>query len=334
MDRVNGKSFIAVSTVIMLSVFPWSRSYSNETHHVPNHKINGPSAMKPEILRNLKKTVHTLAGDIGSRGYNQPIELGRTIDYITGELAGYGYDVRSQSYEYSGERYQNIYVEKTGEKETGKIVVVGAHYDTVTGTPGADDNASAVAGLLELARLLASTPLSRTVHFVAFTLEEPPLFRSKSMGSYVYAKSLNDAGRDVVGMICLEMIGYFTDEPGSQSFPLPFMKWFYPDKGNFITLVSNFQSRGFLNHIHGSFQKGTDLPVETLSTVFVVPGVDFSDHRSFWKFGYNAIMVTDTAFYRNPQYHGIGDVSESLDYGRMVEVVRGLKAAIEDLAGD
>ncbi len=334
MDRVNGKSFIAVSTVIMLSVFPWSRSYSNETHHVPNHKINGPSAMKPEILRNLKKTVHTLAGDIGSRGYNQPIELGRTIDYITGELAGYGYDVRSQSYEYSGERYQNIYVEKTGEKETGKIVVVGAHYDTVTGTPGADDNASAVAGLLELARLLASTPLSRTVHFVAFTLEEPPLFRSKSMGSYVYAKSLNDAGRDVVGMICLEMIGYFTDEPGSQTFPLPFMRWFYPDKGNFITLVGNLQSRVFLNQIKDAFQRGTDLPVETLSTVFVVPGVDFSDHRSFWKFGYNAIMVTDTAFYRNPQYHGIGDVSESLDYGRMVEVVRGLKAAIEDLAGD
>ena len=215
-----------------------------------------------------------------------------------------------------------------------KILVIGAHYDTVTGTPGADDNASAVAGVLELARIIADTPLNKTVQFVAFALEEPPLFRSKSMGSYVYAESLYQAGKEIEGMICLEMIGYFRDEPGSQFFPIPFMRWFYPDKGNFISLVSNIRTKDFLVRTKAAFKKGTDLPVESLSTLFIVPGVDFSDHRSFWKFGYNALMVTDTAFYRNPHYHKPGDRADTLDYERMTEVVLGLKSAIEELAGD
>ncbi len=288
--------------------------------------------MKADIQNNLRKTVNVLASEIGSRGYLQINELNRTIDYITSELSDYGYSVFNQPYDYKGMTYKNIYVEKKGMKAPEEILVIGAHYDTVTGTPGADDNASAVAGLLELARLLAGTPLNKTVHFVAFTLEEPPLFRSKSMGSYVYAKSLNQAGRDVKGMICLEMIGYFSDEPDSQLLPLSFLKWLYPDRGNFIMLVSNLQSRGFLNRVKIGFKKGTALPVESLSTLFIVPGVDFSDHRSFWKFGYDALMVTDTAFYRNPQYHGVGDVPEILDYERMAEVVLGLKSAIEKLA--
>jgi len=290
--------------------------------------------MKTEIQNNLRKTVHVLAREIGSRGYLQADRLERTIDYITSELGAYGYSVREQPYDYRGKTYRNIYVEKPGVKNPDKIYVIGAHYDTVTGTPGADDNASAVAGLLELARLLADKPLAGTLHFVAFTLEEPPLFRSKKMGSYVYAESLKRAGRDVRGMICLEMIGYFSDRPDSQLFPLPFMRWIYPEKGNFITLVSNFQSRDFLKSIRNGFRKGTDLPAESLSTVSIVPGVDFSDHRSFWKLGYNAIMVTDTAFYRNPHYHGAGDVPETLDFERMTEVVLGLKSAIEGVAGE
>ncbi len=289
--------------------------------------------MNTDIESNLKKTVHVLASEIGSRGHLQLSALEKTIEYIRSELNGYGYTVFDQPYEYSGRIYRNLYVKKTGNKEPQEVIVIGAHYDTVEGTPGADDNASAVAGLLELARLLADVPLGRTLHFVAFTLEEPPLFRSKSMGSYVYAKSLHQAGINVAGMICLEMIGYFTDTPGSQIYPLPFMRWMYPDKGNFITFVSNMQSRGFLHQVKKGFTKGTDLPLETLSTLSIVPGVDFSDHRSFWKFGYNALMVTDTAFYRNPQYHGAGDVPGILDYARMADVVRGLKAAVEQLAG-
>ncbi len=212
--------------------------------------------------------------------------------------------------------------------------MIGAHYDTVTGTPGADDNASGIAGLLELARLLNNQSFDKTVRFVAFALEEPPLFRSKFMGSYVYAQSLKKKGEDIKGMICLEMIGYFTDKPESQFFPLSFFRWIFPNKGNFIIFVSNLQSKFFLNRVKSGFKKGADLPVESLSTQSIVPGIDFSDHRSFWKFGYNALMVTDTAFYRNPNYHGIGDVPETLDYARMAEVVLGLKSATEELASE
>jgi Zn-dependent M28 family amino/carboxypeptidase len=238
-----------------------------------------------------------------------------------------------QQYEAKGNLYENIYVEMRGAKTPEKILVIGAHYDTVMGTPGADDNASGIAGLLELARLLYEKRPDMTVQFVAFTLEEPPFFRSRRQGSYVYAKGLNSKGSDVEGMICLEMIGYFKDEPHSQFFPLPMFRWFYPSEGNFITLVSNFGSKGFLKRVKGGFKMGTGLPVETLTSISLIPGVDFSDHRSFWKFGYNAIMVTDTAFYRNPQYHGPGDIAGILDYDRMTEVVLGLKSAVLKLAG-
>lgn len=290
--------------------------------------------MRTEIQNNLKKTVNVLAGEIGPRGCLQTAALDRTADYIASELSAYGYSVLEQPYEYKGKTYKNIFVEKKGTTKPEKIFVAGAHYDTVAGSPGADDNASAVAGLLELARLLADETLAATLHFVAFTLEEPPLFRSRKMGSYMYAESLKRAGREVRGMICLEMIRYFSDKPDSQLFPLPFMRWAYPDKGNFITLVSNLRSKAFLKGVRRGFRKGTDLPVESLSTVFIVPGVDFSDHRSFWKFGFDAIMVTDTAFYRNPYYHGPGDVPETLDYERMTEVVLGIKSAIEGLSGE
>ena len=284
--------------------------------------------IKKSIRNNLEKTVSFLSEEVGSRGYLQLSELKKSADYIKSEFAMYGYSVMTQPYEAKGNLYENIFVEIKGTKTPGKILVIGAHYDTVAGTPGADDNASGVAGLLELARLLFEGQPDMTVQFVAFTLEEPPFFRSRHQGSYVYAKGLNSTGRVVEGMICLEMIGYFTDEPDSQFFPLPMFRWFYPSEGNFITLVGNFSSKGFLNRVKGAFKRGTGLPVETLISISIIPGVDFSDHRSFWKFGYDAIMVTDTAFYRNPQYHGPGDIPGILDYDRMTEVVIGLKSAV------
>jgi Zn-dependent M28 family amino/carboxypeptidase len=284
------------------------------------------------INNNLRKTVHILSHEIGSRGYLQTNALQRTADYITSELKYYGYNISFQSYEFQGNTYKNISAEIRGKKIPEKILVIGAHYDTVTGTPGADDNASGIAGLLEIARLLHSQSFDKTVRFVAFTLEEPPLFRSKFMGSYVYAQSLKKKGENIEGMICLEMIGYFTDKPESQFFPLSFFRWIFPSKGNFIIFISNLHSKKILNHFKNGFKKGTDLPVESISTFSIIPGIDFSDHRSFWKFGYNALMVTDTAFYRNPNYHGIGDLPETLDYKRMTEVVLGLKSAIEKLA--
>lgn len=291
------------------------------------------SARNMDIQKNLKKTVFTLSHEIGSRGYLQINAMERTVDYISSELNSYGYNVSFQTYRFQGNTYKNISTEIRGKKTPEKILIIGAHYDTVTGTPGADDNASAIAGLLELARLLRNRTFDKSVRFVAFTLEEPPLFRSKFMGSHVYAQSLNEKREDIEGMICLEMIGYFTDKPESQFFPLTFLKWMYPTTGNFILFVSNLQSKGFLNRVRHAFQKGTDLPVESISSLSIVPGIDFSDHRSFWKFGFKALMVTDTAFYRNPYYHGPGDIPETLDYIRMTEVVIGLKSAIETLAG-
>jgi hypothetical protein len=330
---------LAGGIILIASLLFFFYNYENYGTYKPGYgsnKIDEPGRlnMKTEIKDNLKRIVNILARKIGSRGYSQTDNLDRAAQYIKSELNKYGYNVLEQPYNYKGRTYKNIFVEKRGKKDAEKLIIVGAHYDTAIGTPGADDNASGVAGLLELARLLTNIPLDKTVHFVAFALEEPPLFRSRFMGSHVYAKNLKQTRRHVEGMICLEMIGYFTDEPESQLFPLPFFRWLYPTTGNFIALVSNLQSRGFLNRVKSAFKKGTSLPVESLSTVSLVPGVDFSDHRSFWKFGYDAIMVTDTAFYRNFQYHGPGDIPEILDYDRMAEVVFGLESAIRELASN
>jgi Zn-dependent M28 family amino/carboxypeptidase len=318
----------AVIFILVLSSYSYYDSYSSEN----SLRVKNRSMPKDIIELNLENTVRKLAGDIGSRGYLQKHALDESIDYITTEFKSYGYDTYFQNYAVNGRDYKNIWVEKKGKGIPEKILVIGAHYDTVTGTPGADDNASGVAGLLELARILIHEPVDKTVHFVAFTLEEPPFFRSRSMGSYVYAKGLKAKGADVEGMICLESIGYFHDEPGSQQFPLPFFSFFYPDTGNFITFVSDIRSREFLESAKKYFTKGTELPLESLSTLSIVPGVDLSDHRSFWKFGYKAIMVTDTALYRNPHYHGPDDSPDTLDYARMAEVVMGLRTTISGLA--
>jgi Zn-dependent M28 family amino/carboxypeptidase len=205
---------------------------------------------------------------------------------------------------------------------------MGAHYDTIPDTPGADDNASGVAGVLELARLAVLEPSSKTVRFVAFTLEEPPLFRTRHMGSYVYAKSLKKEKVKVKGMISLEMIGYYCDRKGCQYYPFSFFKWFYPNKGDFIAFVGNVSSKAFTKRVKDAFMQASTLPVESLNTVSIVPGIDFSDHSSFWKFGFPAFMVTDTAFFRNPYYHSAGDIANTLDFKRMALLIYGLKSAL------
>jgi Zn-dependent M28 family amino/carboxypeptidase len=283
-----------------------------------------------EIQGNLRAAVEFLSKVIGPRSYLQRESLDRASEYIRNTLERYGYKVSLQKYDANGMTYHNIHTELKGGHVPDKVLVAGAHYDTVSSTPGADDNASGIAVMLEIARLLSLRGSYTTVRFVAFPLEEPPFFRSRFMGSYVYAESLKRKGEDVVGMICLESVGYFSDEPGSQFYPVAFFRWMYPDKGNFIALVSNMNSKNFLNSIKQGFKKGTRLPVESIATLSIIPGIDFSDHRSFWEFGINAIMVTDTAFYRNPNYHTAGDTHDTLDYTRMVEVVKGLVAAIEE----
>lgn len=286
-----------------------------------------------EIQHNLQRIVTFLSREIGPRSYSEIESLDKTADFIAEELRRYGYDVSFQPFQCRGNTYKNIQAEVKGRDTPEKSLILGAHYDTVAGSPGADDNAGGIAGMLEIARLARGISFEKTVRFVAFTLEEPPFFRSGKMGSYVYAKGLKEKGEILEGMICLESIGYFTDRPKSQYFPISLFKWIYPEKGNFIALVSNFHSKEFLSCVKEAFIKGADLPVESLTSFSIVPGVDFSDHASFWEFGYRAVMVTDTAFYRNPHYHRISDTPETLDYARMVEVVKGLRAAVEVLAG-
>jgi len=202
----------------------------------------------------------------------------------------------------------------------------------VAGTPGADDNASAVAVLLEMCNRLKDYPPDRTLKLVFFTLEEPPVFRSESMGSFVYAREAADRQEAIVAMVSLEMLGYYSDTEGGQSFPVPLMSLMFPSTPNFIAVVGNLSSRGLVNAAAASLRKGGGVPVETLSTIGFVPGVDFSDHLSFWKMGYPAVMITDTAFYRNPNYHTAADKIDTLDFGRLSLLLDGLVQMAKDMS--
>jgi len=278
----------------------------------------------------LQQVVTRLAGDIGVRTYRHIEQLKKTADTISEQFTSFGYRVTRQPFVFGGNTYDNIIAELTCGSSPEMLLIVGAHYDSVSTTPGADDNASGVAGLLGLARALAGAPMKRTVRFVAFALEEWPVYRSRNMASYHYALSLKEKNEQVGGMICLEMIGYFCDQEGCQRYPVPFMNTRFPKTGNFISMVGNMRSRSFTERFAKSFRQGTDLPVVTLNAPAIVIGIDFSDHWSFNKLGYQALMVTDTAFYRNPHYHGPTDLPDTLDYSRMSNVVEGLSAAIRE----
>ena len=294
-------------------------------------KSGQPTAAAPDVRERLAAIVRTLAETIGPRSYRDTASLAAAADFITQSFQVGGYTVTFQPYEVKGQTYRNIIAERRGTEEPDRVLIVGAHYDTVEGTPGADDNASGVAVLLELARLHAETRFRKTVRFVAFTLEEPPFFRSRQMGSRVYARSLKERGIRVEAMVCLEMVGYYSQEKGSQSFPFFWLRWRYPTTGNFITVVSNSASEPLQMHVRDALKANMALPVETFTGLWWIPGVDLSDHGSFWKEGYPAVMLTDTAFYRNPQYHRNTDRPDTLDYGAMTELVQGMSGALSAL---
>lgn len=259
--------------------------------------------------------------------------LRKVAERLTESFIALGYEISHQPVPYKQTHHINVIARPKGsiDQPPGPpLLVVGAHYDSVSSSPGADDNASAVAGLMEIARLLADNPPTG-LRLVAFCPEEPPAYRTKRMGSYAYAQDLKNAGVNLKGMICLEMIGYFADTSGSQSYPLPFMNTIYPKKGNFIAIVGNIMSANWTRKVKKAFKGGTDLLVESLNAPAIMVGIDFSDHWSFNKFGYPAVMVTDTAFYRNPHYHLMSDTPETLDYQRMAKVVNGLVATIRKL---
>lgn len=281
----------------------------------------------------MRRWIEYLALEVGPRPYSSPRLLKSVADHLSEAFRGLNYDVDKQPFFYKKETYYNVCASPRTREGQGSVpsVVVGAHYDTVLHSPGADDNASGVAGVMELARLISRDP-PPGIRLVVFALEEPPVFRTRHMGSFVYARNLKRSGVSVRGMICLDMIGYFNDSPKSQSFPMFFMDRIYPDAGNFIALVGNIKSRHWTNEVKEAFRGGTDLPVESLNAPWFVIGVDFSDHRSFNHFGYPAVLITDTAFYRNRNYHRPYDVPKTLDFQRAAKVVDGLACAVKNLA--
>ncbi|MFQ5960000.1 MAG: M28 family peptidase, partial [Candidatus Methylomirabilales bacterium] len=270
----------------------------------------------------LEKHVVMLAGEIGERNIWHPEGLHASVDYIGKTLTGLGYEVARQEFKVQGATVANLEVERTGTSLPQEIVIIGAHYDSVIGCPGANDNASGVAAVLEIARLLATAELSRTVRFVAFVNEEPPFFLTGDMGSRVYAARSRQRGEHVVAMLSLETIGYYSENRWSQRYPFPF-SLFYPSTANFIGFVGNFSSRRLVRRAIGTFREQTPFPSEGLAAPEWVTGVGWSDHWSFWKEGYPAIMVTDTALFRYDYYHTPQDTPDKLDYPRMARVVTG-----------
>lgn len=302
---------------------------------MPGTSHSGPlppaTAEQAETRERLRAHVEMLAGTIGERNFTRPRALDSAANYVHQMLASFGYEVREQTYTLGGQAFRNVEAVLPGHARPGQIVVVGAHYDAVTGTPGADDNASGTAGMLELARMFANAPRDRTIRFVGFTNEEPPFFYTEDMGSRRYARAARERGDSIVAMLSLETIGYYSDSAGSQRYP-PILGWFYPDRGNFIGIVGNIGSRALVHRVVREFRAAAPFPSAASAAPKQIPGISWSDHWSFWKEGYDAVMITDTAPFRNPNYHERSDRPETLDYDRMSRVVHGIASVVGSLA--
>jgi len=278
----------------------------------------------------LEAHVRKLSIELAPRDARNTENLDRAAAYIKDEFSQTTTSVSEQAYRVQGTSYRNI-IAQFGP-ESAERIVVGAHYDAAGPLPGADDNASGVAGLIELARMLGQQQPPIRVELVAFTLEEPPYFRTTGMGSSVHAESLRKQNIRVRAMFSLEMIGYFSDAPDSQGLPVGALKAFYPSTGNFIGVVGRLSEGLLVRRVKTAMRNASPLPVYSINSPDFVPGVDFSDNLNYWAAGYNAVMITDTAFYRNRNYHTAQDTAEKLDYKRMAMVVEGVYAAVVDLA--
>lgn len=292
-----------------------------------------PSSIEVEKSK-LKDHVLTFSQRYHPRNSSNIKNLNLCAEYISEHFKKAGLKTSFQEFTVLDKTYKNV-IGFLGP-ETNERIVIGAHYDSYEDTPGADDNASAVAGLIELAYLFGKEKVGTELEFVAYTLEEPPFFGTSEMGSIFHAKSLHDQKINVKIMIALEMIGYFSDKKNSQSYPLPLLEFYYPNRGNFILLVGRLDQRNITRKIKGFMKGATDLPICSINAPSSIVGIDYSDHSSYWEYGYNAVMITDTAFYRNQQYHKKGDTADRLDYERMgkvvVQVFEGINGILKEMA--
>jgi Zn-dependent M28 family amino/carboxypeptidase len=290
--------------------------------------------LKTRPLRDrLEVDVRFLAESIGERNLTKLASLNRAADFIEDRFTSLGYQVARQTYDVQGVDCHNIEAELPGGSAADEIVIVGAHYDSVRGSPGANDNGSGTAAMLALAEEFAKHRPARTLRFVAFANEEPPYFQTSSMGSWVYAQRCSARRENVIGVIALETMGYFTDDPNTQHYPAVF-NIFYPSTGNFIGFVSNVRSGPLLRQALETFRTHSQFPSEGATLPGSITGVGWSDHWSFWQEGYSGLMVTDTAPFRYPHYHLATDTWDKLDYERFAQVVTGLIPVVDDLVSD
>jgi hypothetical protein len=291
-----------------------------------SHEGESPAIVDTELATHdaLRAHVEMLATTIGPRNDEHPDAYLAAQSYIEAQLGTYGYtDITRQPVETPNGTWHNIEVVIPGVTTPEEIVLFAAHYDSCHDTPGADDNASGVAGLLEMARLLKASKPAHTIKLVFLANEEPPHFKTATMGSVVYARAAKARSDDIRMMYSLEMIGYFDDEPGSQHYPA-LLSSFYPDRGNFIAFVSTMTYRKETREAVAHMREVAKLPIEGFAGPASTPGIDFSDHWSFWQAGYPAILVTDTSFFRTPHYHEPTDTAETLDYVRLAHLTLAL----------
>ena len=303
---------------------------------MPGHSHEGElpdlTPEEQEIARRLRAHVGRLAGEIGERNMKRFEALQASADYIESMFKQIGLPVASHDYIVDKRTVRNLSAELPGESRPEEIIIIGAHYDSITGSPGANDNGTGVAGMLEIARLLVGQKPARTIRFVAFANEEPPYFHTHQMGSLVYARRCRELEENIVGMLCLETIGCYKDEPKTQRHPFP-LGLFYPDRGNFIGFIGNMISADLIRTSVGSFREHTRFPSQGLAVLNIsMMGIDWSDHWSFWEVGYPAVMITDTALYRYEHYHTAEDTPDKIDYDRAARVVAGLARVTLHLA--
>ena len=321
MSRIIIRSTVRILCVVVMVVMAvwWLVSQ-------PTFQGNQLSTETVDIDR-LKTHVSTISQTFYPRDWKYLDNLNKCADYIAMHFAKAGASVESQVFSVQGRQYRNV-IGRFGVGQGAKTIV-GAHYDSYGELPGADDNASGVAALIELAYLLGQKTLTKEIELVGYVLEEPPFFRTGSMGSAVHAESIAD--QNIEGVIVLEMVGYFKDERGSQKYPSVLLRLFYPSRGNFIAVVGPWDQGNWVKKVKAGMKGATRLPVYSIRAPTIVPGIDFSDHLNYWPYGFNALMVTDTAFYRNMAYHSVDDELHQLDYKRMSNVVVAVFEAIKKI---
>jgi Zn-dependent M28 family amino/carboxypeptidase len=291
------------------------------------------SGEQPELASRLREHVRYLSATIGERNIDHAGSLQAAGTYIRNQLSGSGYNVTEQAYTVEGHSVSNLEAQLPGSANGEGVLVVGAHYDSVTGTVGADDNASGVAATLELARSLKDANLRKAIRVVFFVNEEPPYFQTEQMGSFVYARQLRRDSVPVSAMISLEMLGYYSGQPGSQKYPAV-LRWFYPNRGDFIGFVADSESRPLVRRAIRKFRESAKFPSEGVAAPANWPGIGWSDQWSFWQQSYPAIMITDTAVFRHPYYHTPQDTDEKIDFEKMARVVDGTRSVVAALADE